>query len=237
MNVSKTALVASCDPDVTRVIEFCLTQEGFCVLVTQQSERVFEMQQAAQPDLVVLDADLPEPDGWQICRLIRKNSPVPIVMVAGIKSPDNLITSLEMGADDCLIKPINCREALARVNAIFRRIGFSRPPLPETRIKIGDLSLDKISYKVYKGEQELLLRQKEYDLLHTLMSSPGKVLSRAELLDQVWGIDWLGDTRTLDVHIRWVRKKIEEQPSEPRYIQTVRGVGYRFVSPTELSLH
>ncbi|MCG3211666.1 MAG: Transcriptional regulatory protein WalR [Anaerolineae bacterium] len=236
MNVSKTALVASCDPDIIRIIEFCLTQEGFCVLVTQQGERVYEMQQAAQPDLVVLDADLPEPDGWQLCQLIRKNSPVPIVMLAGVKSLENLITGLEMGADECLIKPINCREALARINAIFRRIGFTHPPQPETRIRIGDLSLDKITYKVYKGGQELLLRQKEYDLLNTLMSSPGKVLSRAELLDQVWGIDWLGDTRTLDVHIRWVRIKIEEEPSEPRYIQTVRGVGYRFVSPAELSL-
>jgi DNA-binding response OmpR family regulator len=143
------------------------------------------------------------------------------------------VLGLELGADDYLPKPFSFRELLARIRAVFRRMAFEEAPKAE-QVRIGDVLLDLAAHKVYRQDQELAVTQKEYDLLRSLMTQAGRVVSRAELLDQVWGVDWLGDTRTLDVHVRWLREKIEEDPSQPHYIQTVRGVGYRFAAPEEL---
>ncbi len=236
MNGSKTILIADNDILATSLLEHTLIQAGFGVVVAYRGQDALKKMETQQPDLVVLDVTLPDLSGWEICQQIRQISTVPIIILSSQGKEADRVLGLEAGADDYLTKPCCCRELLARIKAIFRRIAFARDP-QGTLIQIGNVRLDTAAYKVYKQDQALPLRQKEYDLLHTLMSRPGQVISRAELLDLVWGIDWLGDTRTLDVHIRWVREKIEESPSQPRYIQTIRGVGYRFATPGDLELH
>jgi len=192
-----------------------------------------EITREEEPDLIVLDIMLPGIDGWETCRRLRQESTVPIIMLTARGQEIDRVLGLEIGADDYLAKPFSFRELLARIRATFRRMAFEETP-KTTQIQIGDVRLDVGAHRVYKKDRELTLTQKEYDLLHTLMSHAGQVVSRSELLDHVWDVEWMGDTRTLDVHIRWVREKVEEDPSQPRYIQTVRGVGYRFAVPEEL---
>jgi DNA-binding response OmpR family regulator len=201
--------------------------------VAHDGHEALDLAQEESPDLIVLDIMLPGIDGLETCRRLRQESTVPIIMLTARGQEIDRVLGLEMGADDYLAKPFSFRELLARIRATFRRMAFEETP-KATQIEIGDVSLDIGAHKAYKKDQELTLTQKEYDLLHTLMSRAGRVVSRAELLDLVWGVEWLGDTRTLDVHIRWVREKIEENPSQPRYVQTVRGVGYRFSTPEDL---
>jgi DNA-binding response OmpR family regulator len=230
---AKKILVVDDEPLITESLEYSLKQEGFQVLVAHDGHQALDLAQEEALDLIVLDIMLPGMDGWETCRRLRQVSTVPIIMLTARGQEIDRVLGLEMGADDYLAKPFSFRELLARMRAIFRRMAFEEAP-KATQIEIGDVRLDIGAHKVYKRDQEVTLTQKEYDLLHTLMSHAGQVVSRAELLDQVWGIEWLGDTRTLDVHIRWVREKVEEDPSQPRYIQTVRGVGYRFATPEEL---
>jgi DNA-binding response OmpR family regulator len=230
---AKKILVVDDEPLITESLEYSLKQEGFQVLVAHDGHQALDLAQEEALDLIVLDIMLPGMDGWETCRRLRQVSTVPIIMLTARGQEIDRVLGLEMGADDYLAKPFSFRELLARMRAIFRRMAFEEAP-KATQIEIGDVRLDIGAHKVYKRDQEVTLTQKEYDLLHTLMSHAGQVVSRAELLDQVWGIEWLGDTRTLDVHTRWVREKVEEDPSQPRYIQTVRGVGYRFATPEEL---
>jgi DNA-binding response OmpR family regulator len=202
-------------------------------VVAHDGHQALDLAQEETPDLIVLDVMLPGMDGLETCRRLRQESTVPIIMLTARGQEIDRVLGLEMGADDYLAKPFSFRELLARIRAVFRRMAFEEAP-KATQIEIGDVRLDMAAHKVFKRSQELTLTQKEYDLLHTLMSRAGRVVSRAELLDLVWGVEWLGDTRTLDVHIRWLREKIEENPSQPRHVQTVRGVGYRFATPEEL---
>lgn len=230
---AKKILVVDDEPLITESLEYSLKQEGFQVLVAYEGGQALQIAREKAPDLVVLDIMLPGMDGWEVCRRLRQESTVPIIMLTARGQEIDRVLGLELGADDYLPKPFSFRELLARIRAMFRRMEYQATP-KTTQIQIGDVRLDLAAHKVYKRDQELTLTQKEYDLLHTLMSHAGQVVSRAELLDKVWGVDWLGDTRTLDVHIRWVREKVEEDPSQPRYIQTVRGVGHRFAGPEEL---
>ncbi|UCC89052.1 MAG: response regulator transcription factor [Anaerolineales bacterium] len=230
----KKILVVDDEALITESLEYSFNQEGFQVVVAHDGHQALEIARRERPDLIVLDIWLPGIDGWEVCRQIRQESTVPIIMLTARGQELDRVLGLELGADDYLPKPFSFRELLARVRAIFRRIGFETASEATPQIQIGAIRLDAAAHKIYKRDQELTLTQKEYDLVHTLMAHAGMVVSRAELLDQVWGVDWLGDTRTLDVHIRWVREKIEEAPSQPRYIQTVRGVGYRFAKPEEL---
>jgi two-component system alkaline phosphatase synthesis response regulator PhoP len=156
-------------------------------------------------------------------------------MLTALGEEVDRILGLELGADDYLTKPFSTRELLARLRALLRRVKLDRGDPQKTDIlQAGDLHLDLVRRRTFKGHDELTLRYKEFELLSFLMSQPGKAVTRAELFDRIWGTDWLGDTRTLDVHIRWLREKIEDHPSEPRYIQTVHGVGYRFVAPEQI---
>jgi DNA-binding response OmpR family regulator len=230
---TKKILVVDDEPLITESLEYSLKQEGFKVVVAHDGHQALEVARDEAPDLIVLDIMLPGMDGWETCRRLRQESTVPIIMLTARDQEIDRVLGLEMGADDYLAKPFSFRELLARIRATFRRVAFEEEPKTQ-QIEIGDVRLDLGAHKVYKSGQELTLTQKEYDLLHTLISHSGRVVSRAELLDQVWGVDWLGDTRTLDVHIRWLREKIEENPSQPRYVQTVRGVGYRFATPEDL---
>jgi DNA-binding response OmpR family regulator len=230
---AKKILVVDDEPLITESLEYSLKQEGFQVVVAHDGHQALDLAQEEAPDLIVLDIMLPGMDGWETCRRLRQESTVPIIMLTARGQEIDRVLGLEMGADDYLAKPFSFRELLARIRAVFRRMAFEEAP-KATQIEIGDVRLDVAAHKVFRKGQELTLTQKEYDLLQTLMSRAGRVVSRAELLDLVWGVEWLGDTRTLDVHIRWLREKIEENPSQPRHVQTVRGVGYRFATPEEL---
>jgi DNA-binding response OmpR family regulator len=226
----RTILVVDDEPLITQSLKYSLELEGFHVLVAEDGQKALELARNESPDLVVLDLMLPGTDGWEVCRRLRQVSTVPVIMLTARGDELDRVLGLELGADDYLCKPFSFRELLARIRATFRRISFEELP-KTTGFQVGGVRLDLAAHKVYRDSQELTVTQKEYDLLRTLMGRAGQVISRAELLDQVWGVDWFGDQRTLDVHIRWLREKIEDDPSAPCLIQTVRGVGYRFAEP------
>jgi DNA-binding response OmpR family regulator len=183
------------------------------------------MARIQQPDLVILDVMLPELDGLSVCRILRRELDVPIIMLTARSSEVDKIIGLDSGADDYITKPFGLGEFLARVRAALRR--KPKPATPD-QLQSGDLSIDLVGRKAYKGKQELNLSHKEFDLLAELMRNQNLVLSRDLLLTKVWGYDYIGESRTVDVHVRWLREKIEEEPSKPKRITTVRSVGYRF---------
>ena len=228
----RTILVVDDEPLITQSLKYSLELEGFRVLVAEDGNEALELAGQESPDLIVLDLMLPGLDGWEVCRRLRETSTVPVIMLTARDEEIDRVLGLELGADDYLCKPFSFRELLARIRATFRRISFEGAPKTPV-LQVGGVRIDLSAHKVFRDNEELAITQKEYDLLRVLMSWAGKVVSRAELLDQVWGVDWLGDVRTLDVHIRWLREKIEDDPSNPRSIQTVRGVGYRFAVPEE----
>jgi two-component system response regulator RegX3 len=203
---------------------------GYTVRVAHSGNAGLALALEAKPDLVVLDILLPGMDGWGVCRALRQRSTVPILMLTALGDEVDRILGLELGADDYLTKPFSTRELLARIRAMLRRVSFERQ-LQGHELVSGDLRLNLDTRQVFKAGRELVLRYKEFELLSLLMGRKGEVVTRAELFDEVWGTDWLGDTRTLDVHVRWLREKIEDDPGRPRYIRTVRGVGYRFTLP------
>ena len=224
-----TVLLVDDDQMITTPLARALAQAGYEVQVASNGRQGLDMARGHIPDIVVLDVLMPEMDGWHVCRALRQESTVPILMLTALGEEVDRILGLELGADDYLTKPFSTRELVARIRALLRRVELDRQQeVADGRLVAGDLRVDLNTYRVFKGEQELTLRQKEYDLLVLLLSRPGEVITRAEFFDRVWGTDWLGDTRTLDVHIRWLREKIEENPGEPKLILTVRGVGYRF---------
>jgi DNA-binding response OmpR family regulator len=180
-------------------------------------------------DLIILDILLPEMDGWEVCKAVRQHSTVPILMLTALSDEVDRVLGLELGADDYLTKPFSTRELVARIKALLRRVQMdAQHSRPSQAIRIRDIALDITTRHVMKNGTPLQLRYKEFELLSLLMLHAGQVITRAEIFDQVWGTDWLGDMRTLDVHIRWLREKLEDDPGNPELIQTVRGVGYRF---------
>lgn len=216
---------------ITDPLVRALSQAGYQVMVADNGRDGLALAREKQPDVVVLDVMMPQMDGWDVCRALRQDSTVPILMLTALGDEVDRILGLELGADDYLTKPFSTRELIARLKALLRRVELDRrQQTAGDQIVAGNLRLELNSHRAFKDGQELMLRQKEYDLLSLLLSRPGEVITRAEFFDRVWGTDWLGDTRTLDVHIRWLREKIEVDPSQPRLIQTVRGVGYRFAA-------
>ena len=216
---------------ITGPLVRALTQAGYQVVVADNGRDGLVLAREKQPDVVVLDVMMPQMDGWDVCRALRQDSTVPILMLTALGDEVDRILGLELGADDYLTKPFSTRELIARLKALLRRVELDRrQQTAGDQIIAANLRLELNTHRAFKDGQELMLRQKEYDLLTLLLSRPGEVITRAEFFDQVWGTDWLGDTRTLDVHIRWLREKIEVDPSQPRLIQTVRGVGYRFAA-------
>ncbi len=202
---------------------------GYEVTSATNGRSGLEMVLNSKPDLVVLDIMLPEMDGWAVCKGIREKSVVPILMLTALSEEIDRVLGLELGADDYLTKPFSTRELLARVKALLRRVEFDKSQITdENQLVAGQIRLDLNQRQIYKDGQSLALRFKEFELLSLLVSRAGAVVTRAEIFDKVWGTDWLGDMRTLDVHIRWLREKLEDDPGTPRLIQTVRGVGYRF---------
>jgi DNA-binding response OmpR family regulator len=204
---------------------------GYIVLNAFDGATGLEMALSNPVDLVILDIMLPEMDGWEVCKAIRQKSVVPILMLTALSEEIDRILGLELGADDYLTKPFSTRELIARIKALLRRVEFDLNRTTQSNVvTVENLRIDLDRRQVFKGSQELQLRFKEFELLTLLVSNAGEVITRAEIFDKVWGTDWLGDMRTLDVHIRWLREKIEDDPGNPRYIQTVRSVGYRFMA-------
>lgn len=217
---------------ITGPVARALTGLGYTVSAAHDGEAGLHAARTVKPDLVILDVLMPVMDGWEVCRALRAESAVPILMLTALGDEMDRILGLELGADDYLAKPFSTRELVARVRALLRRVELDQTTRQApSQLTLGAITLDLDTRRVFKNGEELTLRYKEFELLSLLMSRPGEVISRPELFDQVWGTDWLGDTRTLDVHIRWLREKIEEEPSNPKYVQTVRGVGYRFAAP------
>jgi len=220
-------LVVEDETTVRETLARSLTAEGFEVVSAATGVDGLRLAREQNPDLVILDLMLPEMDGLSVCRVIRKESAVPIIMLTARGTEMDRITGLDTGADDYVVKPFSLGEMLARVRANLRRAD-SDSRRTRTRLQSDDLLLDLIARRAHRGEVELRLTHKEFDLLAELMRNKGAVLSRDLLLTQVWGYDYVGDSHTVDVHIRWLREKIEANPSEPKRITTVRGVGYRF---------
>src|SRR3990172_1319770 len=222
-----TILIVEDEMTVREALARHLTAEGFDVISANNGVEGLRLARESAPDLIVLDLMLPEMDGLSVCRVLRKESDVPIIVLTARGTEMDRIAGLDTGADDYVVKPFSMGELLARVRANLRRAdGESR----RTRIRLqsGDLQLDLVARRAYCAGSELRLTHKEFDLLAELMRNRGAVLSRDLLLTQVWGYDYVGDSHTVDVHIRWLREKIEDDPSRPQRITTVRGVGYRF---------
>ncbi len=228
-------LLVDDEPLITDSLTYSLMREGFEVKAVGDGPDALEMLNEYQPDLVVLDIMLPSMSGIEVCRRIRAKSTVPVIMLTARSEEIDRVLGLEVGADDYLAKPFSFRELLARVRSILRRVELDRQTAQLEPIIIGNISLDPIARRVFRKEQEVQLSAREFDLLSALIKSAGRAISREELLAEVWGGDWIGDPRTLDVHVRWLRLKIEDDPASPHYIQTVRGHGYRFAGQEEVA--
>jgi DNA-binding response OmpR family regulator len=227
-------LLVDDEPLITDSLSYSLRKEGFEVKAVGDGAVALQEVQEFQPDLVVLDVKLPGMSGLEVCQRLRARGTTPVIMLTARGEEIDRVLGLEVGADDYLPKPFSFRELLARIRSILRRVELDRQASQLQPVNLGRLSLDPVARRVYKGDKELQLSAREFDLLSTMMRNAGRALSREELLSEVWGDDWIGDQRTLDVHVRWLRLKIEEDPASPVYIQTVRGHGYRFAGPEEL---
>ncbi|GAV25728.1 DNA-binding response regulator [Carboxydothermus islandicus] len=223
-------LVVDDEAPIVELIKFNLEREGYKVLEAYDGIRALEIVKKELPDLVILDIMLPGMSGLEVCKNIRNNektAEIPIIMLSARGEEVDKILGLELGADDYMVKPFSPRELVARVKARLRRLE-GREGKKEGIIKIKDIVIDQEKFAVYVKGKKMDFTPKEFELLKLLASNPGKVFTREYLLEKIWGYEFLGDTRTVDVHIRHIRQKIEDNPAEPVYIETVRGVGYRF---------
>ena len=227
-------LIIEDEPRILAFVRRALETEGLTVDGAHDGTEGIEKALATPYDLIVLDLMLPRMSGLDVCRLIRNEQPVPILILTARDSEQDVISGLEVGADDYVTKPFSMRELRARVNSLLRRDGLSRDAGPRADgppvdvLAAGNLVLDVGRHEVRKAGTEVTLRPREFLLLEYLMRHPGQVLSRDLILERVWGYTYAGESRTVDVHVRWLREKLEDEPSSPRHIETVRGFGYRF---------
>jgi DNA-binding response OmpR family regulator len=228
-----TILLVDDEPTLVATLDYSLRREGHDVVIARDGQAALEQARAKPPDLVLLDVMLPKLDGLEVCRELRRMSTVPILMLTAKDAEVDKVVGLEIGADDYMTKPFSMRELLARVKAMLRRNAM-RGTEPEAAgsagepVRAGGLEIDVAARAVRRGGQAVHLKPKEFELLSFLAQNGGRVFNRHQLLENVWGYEFDGDTRTVDVHVRWLREKIEEEPSRPRLLETVRGVGYRF---------
>ncbi|MBL8094652.1 MAG: response regulator transcription factor [Anaerolineales bacterium] len=222
-----TILLIEDEATVRETLAMNLRAEGYDVLTAADGMTGLDLARDEGPDLIIMDLMLPKLDGLSVCRIVRKDSDVPIIMLTARGTEMDRITGLETGADDYVVKPFSLGELMARVRANLRR-SHADHRAQATRLSAGELSMDLLARRASLGSAELKLTHREFDLLAELMRNQGAVLSRDLLLNRVWGFDYIGDSHTVDVHIRWLREKVEADPSTPRRITTVRGVGYRF---------
>jgi len=231
-------LVVDDDEMIVDPLVYGLEREGFQVSVAMDGNEALKAVVEKNPDIVLLDVMLPKRSGLEVVKVMRlQGITTPVIMLTARGQEMDKVMGLEMGADDYVVKPFSMREILARIRAALRRQAMLAPATAESNqdvIRIGDVTLDLRRTEAMKGDTPLSLSPREFQLLKTLMLNAGKTLPRQELLDQVWGKEWVGDTRTLDVHIHWLREKIEVNPKKPKYIITVRGIGYRFAEEEKL---
>jgi two-component system response regulator RegX3 len=229
-----TVLVVEDEESFVEALTLGLSREGFAVRVARDGAEALEQFEAARPDVVLLDLMLPRISGIDVCRHIRARSSIPIIMVTAKDSEVDAVVGLEVGADDYVTKPYRLRELVARVRAVLRRA----TPGPEADddaspevLEVGDVSLDPERHRVTVRDDEVLLPLREFELLELLLANAGRVLTRDTLIDRIWGPNYVGDTKTLDVHVKRLRSKIEDNPSRPSRITTIRGLGYRYEKP------
>ena len=231
--MARTILVVEDEPTLRETLAENLELEGFRVVVAADGREALDRFRQMQPDLVVLDVMLPELSGIEVCREIRRESGVPILMLTARGSELDKVVGLELGADDYVTKPFGLRELLARIRALLRRserqADGALPPL----IEVGSVEIDLAGHQILRDGRGLPIKPKAFELLAFLVQHPGQVFTRDQLLERVWGYDYAGETRTVDVHVHWLRSQIEADPASPSYLHTVRGVGYVFRRPME----
>lgn len=226
--MNQRVLIVDDEPSIVELVKFNLENAGYQTIQAASGTEALQKTQTEKIDLVILDIMLPGMDGLEVCRRIRQESKVPILMLSARTAELDRVLGLELGADDYLTKPFSPRELLARVKAILRRVEEPVAVVNNCQLKFKDLTLIPEQHRVLVKGQEADLTLTEYQLLELMLKAPGRVFSRDYLLEAVWGADYFGDTRTIDVHIRHLREKIEPNPANPEYILTVRGVGYKF---------
>ncbi|MFJ7408497.1 MULTISPECIES: response regulator YycF [unclassified Lysinibacillus] len=236
--MSKTILVVDDEKPIADILQFNLIKEGYKVICAYDGDEALEKVEEEQPDLMLLDIMLPKRDGMEVCREIRKKYDFPIIMLTAKGSEIDKVLGLEMGADDYVTKPFSTRELIARVKANMRRLQVVAPAAEEeeaasNEIVVGSLVIQPDAYQVMKRDEAIELTHREFELLHYLGKHIGQVMTREHLLQTVWGYDYFGDVRTVDVTIRRLREKIEDNPSHPAWIVTRRGVGYYLRNPEQ----
>lgn len=223
----KKILVVDDEPTLVATLKYNLEREKFQVITATDGPGAVDAARGARPDLILLDIMLPGLSGIEVCRILRKEMNVPIIMLTAKANEVDKVVGLEIGADDYVTKPFGTRELLARVRALLRRA--ESPGLESTgNVAVGDLRVDMDRHQAFKDGVPLDVKPREFDLLAFFLRNRGRAFTREQLLSQIWGYDFVGDTRTVDVHVRWLRKKIEDEPGSPRRLITVRGTGYRF---------
>jgi DNA-binding response OmpR family regulator len=231
--MARTILVVEDETTLRETLAEALEAEGFRVVSAGDGREALTRFREDRPDLVLLDLMLPELSGIEVCRIIRAESGVPIVMLTAKDSEVDKVVGLELGADDYVTKPFSLRELSARIRALFRRseqaVAGEAPP---ALVDLGRVQVDLAGHRLLRDGAPLPIKPKAFELLTFLLRHPGQVFNRDQLLERVWGYDYAGETRTVDVHIHWLRSQVEEDPSAPRFIHTVRGVGYVFRRPT-----
>jgi two-component system, OmpR family, response regulator RegX3 len=223
-------LVVEDEASIAVPFEEALVREGFEPVLAATGADALRLAREAEPDLVLLDLGLPDADGRDICRALRRESSVPIVMVTARGTEADRIVGLELGADDYVVKPFSAAEVAARIRAVLRR-GAARGA--DGRVRAGGLALDTGARRAFVDGAEIELTRKEFDLLARLTRDAGRVVTREDLMADVWDVNWFGSTKTLDVHIAWLRGKLGDDPAKPRFIHTVRGVGFRLATSGE----
>jgi DNA-binding response OmpR family regulator len=223
-------LVVEDEESIAQPFAEALRRAGFEPIVTGTAAGALELARDAEPDLVILDLSLPDGDGRDVCRELRRSSDVPIVMLTARGTEMDRIVGLELGADDYVVKPFSAGEVISRIRAVLRRSARDGAAA-DTPIRVVDIELDPGARRVVQGGSEVDLSRKEFDLLAELMRSAGRVVRREDLMSKVWDVNWFGSTKTLDVHIGWLRRKLGDDSEDPRYIETIRGVGFRFAAP------
>ncbi|MGN6276477.1 MAG: response regulator transcription factor [Solirubrobacterales bacterium] len=222
-------LVVEDEESISQPFAEALRRAGFEAMVTGTAAGALELAASEQPDLVMLDLALPDGDGRDVCRELRRTSDVPIVMLTARGTEMDMIVGLELGADDYVVKPFSAAEVISRIRAVLRR-SAPRDGDGAKPVQVGEVEVDPAARIARFRGEELELSRKEFDLLAVLMRRAGHVVKREDLMSEVWDTNWFGSTKTLDVHIGWLRRKLDDDPNDPTYIETVRGVGFRFVS-------
>ena len=226
-------LIADDEPSIVQLNRLYLTKEGYTVHAARDGQEALDLARRVKPDLIVLDLMMPRVDGWEVCRQLRQDGATPPIIMLTAKDEDvDKIVGLELGADDYVTKPFNPRELLARIKGILRRVQQQQSPDPDAILEVGDLRLDPARHDLYVAGQPVQLRTQEFELLRALVRAAGRVMTRESLLREAWGYDYLGDSRTVDVHVASLRERLK---GSSVLIQSVRGIGYKLSEPERIT--